>query len=304
MIKDKMRRIDKVIPDGDKGIDETVKFMWALALRDAKHPEIKAIVDENRGNSDAETAKNLFDYVWKNVPYVSDPPGREQVTAPIHLINGNKVGEDCDGMVTLLISLLTAANIDSHVKVIAWRRHDYTHVIAGFKDGSTWYPLDPTGKSSGWKNQLQKEIRSKIYARPQMADVTLLADEATKYDQLPGSNDCGCTKSKKRARNDNDNRIEINIGNSTNADNHASNHNELMKGVSATETSATNFPGMAQTNGNAVNSGVPTVNTNAVPPIPSFPMPDLNGVVTNAIESENKTAPTAKKLTKRYQAWV
>lgn len=292
MANEKINRVDTEIPDGDAGIDATVVAMWRLANRDAVNPEIVAIARKYKTADATQTTRALFDYVWKNYPYKSDPAGREQITAPIHMVNGNNPQEDCDGLVTLLVSLLTAAGINSRIKVIAWRRHEYTHVIAEFYDGSQWWPLDPTKKADGWKNQVQKVIREKRYENPNMI-MTTLEDNAS----------CGCGKKKsRRPVNENDNKIEINIGNTNKADTYAPSSTEFMKGVTATETGATNtFPSIAAQPSNgaagALNAGMAPI----MPPV--MPPQTDNGITTNSI-APNIPATNVKRVIKqKYPAW-
>jgi hypothetical protein len=86
------------IADGDKGIYETVDYMWNYALRDTKEPLIKNLVSSLRGKNDISTIKNIYDWVWKNVEYELDPPDREMIITPIHFVNGNRKAGDCDCM--------------------------------------------------------------------------------------------------------------------------------------------------------------------------------------------------------------
>lgn len=209
----KMEKHVQEIGSGDAAIDKTVSEMWRLINRDTKAPEIKAQAKKLKAETNIETIKNTFNYVWKNFPYKSDPAGYEQLTAPVHMINGNNPREDCDGLVMLLITLLQANNIPARIKVIAWRKNDYTHVICEAKHGSYWMPLDPTRKTDGFGNQVRKVIREKRYSNP-MEMITL---EDNFVPGSSGSGGCGC---KKKNRKDADNVNIINIGNS--ADEHVS----------------------------------------------------------------------------------
>lgn len=167
-----MKKVVKNIADGDLGIDQTVSEMWRLINRDVKNPLVARKAKELAGKNQSTTAKNIFNYVWKNHPYKSDPEDAEQLTAPVNMLNGEKIGEDCDGLVMLLVCLLLAAGIDSRIKVVAWRRHDYTHVVAEANINSNWATLDPTFKASGF-GQTYKIIRQKIYGNPMGTLITL-----------------------------------------------------------------------------------------------------------------------------------
>lgn len=157
------------LKSGDAGVDQTVKIMKRLALRDSKEPEMIRIAKSRKGKNDVETAKNIFNFVVKKWKYVSDPEDSEFVTAPIHIVTGNTPFEylDCDDYSALLAALLLAAgeNFKVRFKVIAWRKHEYTHVyiecyIPSLK---SWVPMDAVLKSKGFGNERPKIIRKKYY---------------------------------------------------------------------------------------------------------------------------------------------
>lgn len=186
----------KNIADGDKGIDQTVAEMWRLINRDTSNRTVRKYASDLLKTTSEDTIKATFDYVWKKVPYVSDPETAEQLTAPIHLLTGEKVGEDCDGMVMLLATLLLINKIEVRIRTIAWRVYQFTHVVLDAKLNGEWIGLDATRKSSGY-NFKMNTIREKIYNNP-MAKLITLEDRI--------SSNCGC---KKRPQNQN----IINIGN-------------------------------------------------------------------------------------------
>jgi len=170
-----MQKIIKNIADGDKGIDQTVSEMWRLINRDISDPLVISTAKGLTSPTEEQTASNIFNFVWKTIPYKSDPEWAEQLTAPVHLLNGNKIGEDCDGLVMVLVALLLAAKIDARIKVIAWRIQDYTHVVAEAKINGKWTVLDPTLKSAGY-GKTYKTIREKIYRNKSMGRMITLED--------------------------------------------------------------------------------------------------------------------------------
>ena len=196
-----MKKVKKRIADGDKGIDQTVEAMWRLINRDLKDEILIKKARELRGTDELETIKNTFDYVIKSFRYVPDPDDVELVTAPIYMINGKRPYGDCDDLVTVLVALLTANKIPCRIKVIAWRRYDYTHVICEVKYKNYWIPLDPVKKADGFGNQVRKVIREKRYDNT-MRDLVTLED-----------GNCGC-QSKGRGKGDNSNVINFIVGNS------------------------------------------------------------------------------------------
>lgn len=202
-----MKRIETEISDGDAGIDQIVKEMWRLINKDTNSPEIKRIAQQVQRNDTLETTKAAYEYVWKNYRYVPDPPDAEHLTAPRHMASGKRPFEDCDGLVMVLAAILQTLKIPVRVKTIAWRKHDYTHVIAEFKYKNSWIPLDPTRKADGFGNQVRTVIREKIYGNPMGKMITL--------DDNMSS--CGCNKksgsNSQTSPAGNNNQNIINIGN-------------------------------------------------------------------------------------------
>ncbi len=191
-----MKKVVTNIADGDFGIDETIAKMWDLILRDAKNAKLKSIAKSLIANNDTATAKNIFDYVRKNFLYRSDPPGIEHFTAPIHLIEKRfSKYLDCDDLVGILTALALAAGIPARIKTIAWRRYEFTHVIAEFLLNGFWLPIDAV-RSDGFGNTHKKIIRTKIYDNPMGTLITL--------EDGP----C-CTGSRRRRNSDNQNIIMI-----------------------------------------------------------------------------------------------
>lgn len=212
----------EIVTTPDKTTDFIVSEMWRLSNRDSKDPAIVRRASSLKGKNKKETTQNIFNYVVKKVPYVADPPDREQITAPIHLENGDKVGGDCDCQVTLLSSLLTAAGIENRIMTIAWRMKQFTHVVLEAKPGFNWIVLDPTRGFGGYGKTIPKHLdkikrREKRYKNPMIVET--LNDGGCGCNQ--SLNDCGgncgcggkCGKSGRKAKNYNNNVNNIVIGN-------------------------------------------------------------------------------------------
>jgi hypothetical protein len=162
-----MQVVKHKLQDGDKGIEQTIKsMMWRLAKRDATNDIVIKKANELRGATKEESAKNAFNYVVDNFQYRNDPEGVELVTAPIYMINGQRPYGDCDDLVTVLVCLLLALDVPCKIETIAWRLHDYTHVIANAKIDGKWIRLDPVEGKSGWGNTVpeNKIQRTKKYS--------------------------------------------------------------------------------------------------------------------------------------------
>ena len=291
-----MKKVVKNIADGDAGIDTIVSNMWRLINRDTKDPKVVAIAKQMKGRDDFQTIKNIFQYVRTNYHYKSDPDDTEWITAPKYMASGQVTGEDCDGLVMITVALLQAARIPARIKVIAWRMHDYTHVICEAKYAGNWMVLDPT-RSDGFGNQVRKIIREKIYGNPMK--LTSLEDgpgmgldttqAATGFavaapsvpsptvPNMPGKKPCGCGK-----KPVNENIININAGNTT------------------TDTNVT--PGRYMQTGNQpVNAPAPSTTTAPAPiniqlPTATTPAPAPQ-VITKTVEIPSRSVTYLKNNT-------
>jgi hypothetical protein len=220
----------------DEIIDNIVSKMWGLINRDYKDTIITKLAKTLQRQNNEETVKAVYDWVVRNVPYKNDPEGVERLTAPIHFVQRNQVGGDCDDMVMMICSLLSALGIKTRIKVLAWRRKEFTHVTCEAKINGNWVELDATMGQRGYDvkriktgkintvNPLQI-YRQKIYNNPMKLEVQTLEDNPQIYAQAGlsgccggGMADCGCGgkcgKCKKtKPQNQNINLNPILIGN-------------------------------------------------------------------------------------------
>lgn len=225
------RVVQKVTCGGDCFTDTIVKAMWRLSNRDSKNPVIIKRAKSLKGKTLNESIRNIFNYTVRKVPYVSDPDGYEEITAPIHLEQGTKTdkygnkvdGGDCDCQVTFITSLLSAIGIKSRIITLAWRREEFTHVILEAFDGKKWIILDPTKGFAGFGKTIPKsedlvKRRIKKYGNP-MTDIVTLEDCGCRSNS--NLSDCGCKGrcggkggcGKGRPKNYNNNVTNVNIGN-------------------------------------------------------------------------------------------
>ena len=154
------------LSDGDAGIDETVARMIHLARRDARSAAVKRLAARLKKGTDVDRVRQAFQAVVEMVPYRHDPPNYELVIAPKYLLGGKWHGGDCDDQTTALASLLLAMGIRTWIKVIAWRRQEFTHVylLAEIASQGIAIPLDTVMGHSGFGMEKQPLIRSKEYA--------------------------------------------------------------------------------------------------------------------------------------------
>jgi hypothetical protein len=201
-----MKKVEKEIADGEAGIDQTVSEIWRLVNRDINDSRVQKYAKKLVGTTDLETAKKTFSFVWKNYPYKSDPAGVEHFTAPVYLLKKEFTKHlDCDDLVGILAALLLANKIPVRIKVIQWRRNDFTHVVLDAKIGEYWIPLDPVKKGSGFGSQITEAqpgviFRQKIYNNPMGTLVTL------------EDNCISCGKNRTQQQPTNQNIITVNTG--------------------------------------------------------------------------------------------
>lgn len=210
-------------------IDVTVSKMWDFINRDSNNIIIKNRAKTLKRNTVDETIKATFDYLVSSVPYCLDPQDMEQLTAPIHYESKYQYCGDCDDMVMYLGALLLANNIKVRIKVLAWRRDDFTHVVLEAWNNYRWLDLDGTMNFLGYDvirqkiNKLPNKpiytqyLKSKIYENPMELKIRTLSDSPGIFNSLNDCgcshstlNDCGCSKCKKKRELDNNN-YNINI---------------------------------------------------------------------------------------------
>lgn len=219
MTKEKINR--KIVVNDrlthDQLITDVINEMIRLDIRDRKNKTVQQIAYSLRSSTKLQTIKNVYNYVINKVPYKSDPPDREHITAPIHLINGNVVGEDCESMVLLLSTLLNFLGIETKYVVIAWRKYQFTHVILKAKVKDKWLILDPTQGPAGYGRSVppNKIIRQKEYKVPKMKmTVETLEDRLTNCGCLSDCGGrCGCGGKCGKKKSNPTNQNIINIGN-------------------------------------------------------------------------------------------
>lgn len=197
----------------EKIIDEIVKQMWNFVNRDRLDEIIISKAKELQGRNPDETIKKVYRWIKTNVPYKSDPDDRERLTAPIHFVQRNQIGGDCDDMVMLLNALLESLGIKTRIKVVAWRKPEFTHVVSEAYNGNRWIELDPTMvANTGYDVKFRMpqgipKVKYKTYENPMEMKIEKLSD------QIPST---GCRSCKKKPVNENINVNIIPIGNTLN----------------------------------------------------------------------------------------
>ena len=149
---------ERNLRDGIKGIEDTICLMSKFVNDYKNNADIKLIVLSLKGKTKLETAQNIFDYINKNMRYVSDPDNIELVKSAKHTILGNSKYGDCDDLSTALATLLFAAGIPCVFRTIAWKPGKslaFTHVYCIANIDGAEIPLDPSMGSKGFNNQIK-----------------------------------------------------------------------------------------------------------------------------------------------------
>lgn len=140
---------------GEKGCDETIEIMTAVAHHDADAQELvkqtaQAIMREK------ETAEGrlfaLYDFLRGHVQFLADAQDREQVRRPYYMLGQIKehgyTRGDCDDLATLAVALLRAMNLPAYFVVMSLREErDFHHVFyASRLPNGPIVPFDPQEK--------------------------------------------------------------------------------------------------------------------------------------------------------------
>lgn len=122
---------------GRAGNYETVKFMKRVAADRAGHPLVRSlatrIVQGLPSMAYLDEARAIGEWVWKNVRYVQDPAGIEQLKDPVLMIEETMRGEghgDCDDMALLTATLLGAIGHYPNFRVVRYHSDfgPYNHI--------------------------------------------------------------------------------------------------------------------------------------------------------------------------------
>ncbi len=107
-------------------LEDTLNNMQRIALRDT--PQVKELATSLQGNTVAETAQNIWNYLRANTRYKLDQNGIEELRTPVRsLVDGKKgitdpsFGIDCDDYTILISALLLNLNIRHEYRVTAYK---------------------------------------------------------------------------------------------------------------------------------------------------------------------------------------
>ena len=130
------------IPSNRKGNILTAKFMAEVARKRAGHPAIQRLARDILlqykvpSQHYASEALAIGDFVKKNVRYVRDPNGIEQLTDPVLMIEelGRMASQgDCDDMALLIATLLLSVGHQPYFRMVRYGRDsgpfDHIYVV-------------------------------------------------------------------------------------------------------------------------------------------------------------------------------
>lgn len=129
------------LPDGEAGVDQTVRAMFKIGLgpNGAKSPRIRALaikIVRDAGVREKDyygEAVAIYNWVRDNIRYLRDPVDQETLSQPEHMVfaeNGSPapMAGDCDDKTVLLMALLGSIGIDSYPVVVGTDPKLYSHV--------------------------------------------------------------------------------------------------------------------------------------------------------------------------------
>jgi hypothetical protein len=137
------------IREGLGGNLDTIEIMTRVARERAALPFIREAAHQILNDYESESndyvfeAKAIGDYVKRNVRYVKDAEGIEQLTDPLTLIDKINQGiarEDCDGMSLLIATLLLAIGHQPYFRAVKYspdiEHYQHIYVVDYICNGS------------------------------------------------------------------------------------------------------------------------------------------------------------------------
>jgi len=158
-----VRTASHYIPEGDPGIERTLREMRRLSLGAVKNPKVIAwaqgiVRHVPERNVDAEAAAFLT-WVRAHTRYTADPVGVELIKTPAVMLSEyeqhNRITADCDEQVTLLAAGLNIVGVETRFVVVAAApgSDEFTHVLMEYLSPVRgWVSMDPIvrGTGPGW----------------------------------------------------------------------------------------------------------------------------------------------------------
>lgn len=128
----------------DGGTGDIIETILAMDGESHRWIHTDAAANCLRGESDADTLRNVWAFVKGNVQYRIDKTGHEKVKSPRALFSTGT--GDCKSYSIAEGALLRALGIRYKYRFVAYGPGDYSHVYIVARTGDGWVPLDAVHK--------------------------------------------------------------------------------------------------------------------------------------------------------------
>lgn len=107
-------------------VSDTVAFIPKVVHETLSHT--KGIAKLLKGNSDYETCRAIWQFVYDHIAYRKDKDGYEQIRAPARSWHDRRYGVDCDCYTTFISSILTNLGIRHKLRITKYSRDYFQHI--------------------------------------------------------------------------------------------------------------------------------------------------------------------------------
>src|SRR5665213_1531043 len=116
---------DETVKKG-ASVTDTVKFIPKVVRKTLSQTE--GIAKMLRGNTQGETCKNIWDFVYSHIKYNKDEEGKEQIRSPARTWHDRNRGVDCDCYTVFISSILTNLKIPHSLRIAKYRKDYFQHI--------------------------------------------------------------------------------------------------------------------------------------------------------------------------------
>lgn len=141
------------ISDGDEGVRSTLLHMKEMVLKTDKDRTVKQTAVDLIKNIPPQNllmqAKTITGWVRRNLHYVRDIYGVEELTNPVTVLYNikakkNSHSSDCDDYAMLLSALLRSVGFPTRLEAVATNGPFYDHARVSVNIGGHWLPIEGT----------------------------------------------------------------------------------------------------------------------------------------------------------------
>ena len=141
-----------------QNVKKTIDLMHDLF--DESIQQTKGIATKVQGKTTLETARNLYQYLYKTYKYNQDPTGIELIRSPKASYGARKQGIDCEDFSLMAVAVLHQLGIESVYRVVDYNGMGYSHIYVVIPGDSKEIILDATSTRF---NKEEKYMRKKDY---------------------------------------------------------------------------------------------------------------------------------------------